>query len=567
MAQATIQHAFDLAMQQHRAGRLEVAEHLYQQILAQQPDHADATHFLGVVAHQRGQHNAAIAIIRRAIQLDPTSSAAHCNLGNVLKDQSQLDEAVVSYRSAIALDPGHAESHNNLGNALNEMGQLDAAIAEYRQAIAIRPAYAKALNNLGAALHSLGQPEEAVAACQCAIAVQPDYFEAHCNLGAALFSAARVEDAIEQYRVALALRPDSPKALSNCGAALCSQGQVDEGIAVYRRAISLQPDFAEAHHNLALALLLSGQFAEGWREYEWRWRWKGFTSPRRPFTQPAWDGSPLAGRTILVHAEQGFGDTIQFARYLPLLTARGERVIFECPPELTRLMQRVVGLDPSSVTSRTALDNSALPAFSVHAPLLSLPLLLGLPEPQAVPPPPYIHLEKTVLEAWRQPVGIGSRLKVGLAWACAPEKPSDRKRSIPLRSFAPLLQSGADIYSLQPGEASKQNWPDSGLIDLTGHIADFFDTAGLISHLDLIICVDTAVAHVAGALGKPTWLMVPYAPDWRWQLDREDSPWYPRLKIFRQTRRGEWDDVVRPIAEALRSQLVSVSDDPPCRVR
>jgi Flp pilus assembly protein TadD len=504
-----------------------------------------------VIAHQRGQHDAAITLIRLAIELDPTSSAAHCNLGNVLKDRGRLDEAIVSYRNAVALDPGHAESHNNLGNALNEMGQFDEAIAEYRQAIAIRPAYAKAHNNLGATLHSRGQPEEAVAACQCAIALQPNYFEAHCNLGAALFSAARVEEAISEYQQALTLRPDSAEALSNLGAALCSEKRLDEGIAAYRRAIISQPEFAEAHHNLALALLLSGQFPEGRREYEWRWRWKGFTSPRRPFTPPAWDGSPLERRTVLVHAEQGFGDAIQFARYLPMLAGRAKHVIFECPPELARLMQRVAGSDRSTVISRAALDNTELPPFDVHVPLMSLPLHLGLPEPAALPPPPYITLEEDVLEPWRHRLEPGNRLKVGLAWACAPEKPSDRKRSIPLRSLAPLLQSGAAIYSVQPGEASKQNWPGSELIDLTGHIADFLDTAGLISQLDLVISVDTAVAHLAGALNKPAWVMVPYSPDWRWQLDREDSPWYPSLKIFRQTRRGEWDDVVTRIAQAL----------------
>jgi len=558
----TIQQTFDLAMREHRSGRLNVAEQLYRQILAEQPEHADAMHFLGVIAHQSGQMDAAINLMRRAIALNPCLASARCNLGNALKDQGRLDEAIAAYRQAIALDANHAESHNNLGNALNDGGQLDAAIAEYRRAIALRPDYAQAYSNLGASLHSKGQPDEAIAASRQAIALQPDYVEAHCNLGAALYSAARVDEAIAAYQHAIVLRPNSVEAYSNLGAALCSERRLDEGIAAYRKAIALRPEFAEAHHNLALALLLIGRFEEGWREYEWRWRWKGFSTPQRLCSQPVWDGSPLAGRTILVHAEQGFGDTIQFARYLPLVAGRGERVILECPPQLIRLIQRVVGVDPSSVIGRSALDNSSLPPFDVHAPLMSLPLLLGLPEPKGLPQPPYICVEQNLREAWRQRLGNNNRLKVGLAWECAPEKPSDRKRSIALRELSPLLQSGADIYSLQLGEASTQNWPGSGLIDPTGHIADFLDTAGLVSQLDLVICVDTAVAHLAGAMGKPVWVMVPYSPDWRWQLDREDSAWYPSLRVFRQLRTGEWTEAIARVAKTLRWKIKRADDTP-----
>lgn len=585
-----IPNAFELAQQQHQAGRLNEAEQLYRQILSHAPTHAPSLHYLGLLAHQAGHHVAAVDLIRQSLAINPNAAEAHnslgmalaaadrrhdavaafrraiainpnlaefqANLGKGLASIGHYDDAIGAYHNAIALRPETAELFCGLGRALKNGGRIDDAIAAYERAIALRPDYPEALNYLGAARRENGQIDEAIAACQKAVALRPNYAEAHVNLGVALRDKGALTDSIAACRTAVELSPGIPAALGNLANALKDSGEIEEAIDFYRQTIALQPDLAEAHNNLAIALLLTRQFQEGWREHEWRWQCKRFPSPRRFFNKPIWDGNSLSGGTILIHSEQGLGDAIQYVRYVPVLSRRGARVIFECQGELTRLMRHVVGMEGIEIVPRQKLDASALPPFDTHVPLMSLPFLTGIPEPTAeLPHPPYITVSDEMRDAWRRRLEGNSRLKVGLVWAGSPGHAEDNKRSIALRAFEPLLRSNADFYSLQLGEASKQIWNGSGIINLTSEISDFLDTAAMISQLDLVICVDTAVTHLAGALNKPTWVMIRSVPDFRWQLDREDSPWYPSVRIFRQKKAGEWAPVIYAVADALGSLI------------
>ena len=469
-------------MQRHEAGRLHEAEQLYRQILAQQPEHAGAMQFLGVIANQVGRNDIAVGLIRRAIGLNPNVAEAYNNLGNALKDQGQLDEAIAAFRQALALNPNLPEAHNNLGSALKDQGQLDEAIAAYRQAIALRPTYADAHNNLGNALKD--------------------------------------------------------------------QGQLDEAVAAFRQAIALKPDYAEFHFNLSLSLLTSGDFQQGWEEHEWRWKCKEFPTPARNFPQPQWDGCPLEGRTLLLHTEQGHGDAVQFIRYLPLVEQRGGRIIIECQAELQRLIRPIAG------RCQIVVSGQPLPIFDLHCPLLSLPRVFGTNLDNIPNNVPYLRADAEDAGRWQRRLADHSPLvKVGLGWAGSPAHRNDCNRSMKLATLAPLGQvPGARFFSLQKGEAAAETkTPPAGmeLVDWTQELKDFADTAALIANLDLVIAVDTAVVHLAGAMGKPVWTLLPFVSDWRWLLERQDSPWYPSMRLFRQPRIGDWDGVITRVVEAL----------------
>ena len=581
MAQLTVEQAFQLAVRHHQAGRLAQAEPLYRQILSRQSNHADALHNLGLIAHQVGRNDAAADLIRRAIALKPgdpaahfnlgvalqakgnldeaisayrqaislrpTYADAHSNLGVVLQARGQFDEAIVAYRAAITAKPADPEAHRNLGNAMQAKGELDEAIAAYRRAIALKPAYPQAHVNLGDALRDKGELDGAIAAYRQAIALEPGFSEAHNNLGSVLKDKGELDGAIAAYRRAIAANPSDPEAHSNLGNALRDKGKVDEAIAACRAAIALDPGYAEAHWNLALALLTHGDFSQGFDEFEWRWKWKIF--PRRDFPQPLWNGEPLAGATLLLHAEQGFGDTLQFIRYLPLVEQRGGKVIIECQPELQRVLRTAAG---GSVVAR----GQEIGAFDVHCPLLNLPRIFGT-TPRTIPRQvPYLYADRAMVESWRSRLGGNSdSFKVGLAWAGNQAHMNDRSRSMMLSAFAPLGRlPGIRFYSLQKGGQADQakNAPEGlELIDWTNDLDDFADTAAFIANLDLVISVDTSVAHLAGAMGKPVWVMLPFAADWRWMREHEDSPWYPTMRLFRQTSIGDWESVIQRVGKIL----------------
>lgn len=556
MPQGTIEPTLEIALEHHRSGRAAEAAAAYRQMLARQPNHADALHLLGVLEGQSGRRESAIELIRRAIAFEPHFPAYHNNLGNLLREARRYDEAVAAYREAIRLRPDHAEACNNLGNVLSDAGDLGAAISAYRRAVELKPAYAEAWVTLGLALQASGRPLEAAEAYRAAVRLKPDLADAHNNLGNVLHDLGQLEASADALSKAVELKPDFAEAHANLGVSLGDLGQNREAITAYRTAIRLNPELPEAHHNLGMILLQSGDFAEGWREYEWRWKCKSNRFPVN-FTQPKWEGEDLRGRTILLHAEQGAGDAIQFVRYAPMVAERGGRVIVQCPRPLVRLFRQM----PNAAQIIAAGD--PLPQFDLHCPLMSLPLAFATTLESIPANVPYVTPEPDVVQNWAQKLnGDGGPLRIGLAWAGNPSHQKDKERSISLPSLAPLAAAkGITFYSLQKGTTAAQAArPPAGmaLIDLTSELTDFADTAALIANLDLIITVDTAIAHLAGAMGKRTWVLLPFAADWRWMLARDDSPWYPTLRLFRQCAAGDWREVIDRVA----AELVALTPSP-----
>ncbi len=507
------------AVRCHRAGRLSEATELYDRILKSDPKHPDALHLRGLVADQQGDHERALALVRKAIGFAPGNAAYRNTLGNVLLALDNAEHAEASFRRAVDLDPGLAEAHNNLGNALLRLDRADEAVGCYRRALEIRPRYA----------------------------------EAHCNLGSALRKQGRLEQAQACYEKALAINPEYVTALSNLGQTLHERALYREALASLDKAVSLDPAHADAHANRAVLLLLLGRFAEGWAEYEWRWKVAGFTTERRDFPQPRWDGSDLDGRTVLLHAEQGLGSAIQFVRYAPLVAARNGTVVVECQKPLLRLFSGLT-IGEAPPVARVVARGDALPHFDVQAPLMSLPALLGTEIGSIPRKTPYLAAEPAAYAACRDRLGPFPGPRVGLAWAGNPRHVNDHNRSMPASCLRPLLRAGgATFFSLQMGSAAKDldELAGGAVHDLSPEINDFADTAAIIANLDLVISVDTAVAHLAGALGRPVWLLLPFVGEWRWLLDREDSPWYPTMRLFRQKAPGDWSGVVERVAEAL----------------
>jgi tetratricopeptide (TPR) repeat protein/glycosyltransferase involved in cell wall biosynthesis len=463
----------------------------------------------------------------------------------------ELAAAEQIYRQVLQQQPDQTDALNVLGVILCQTKRYEEAIAYLRHLIHLQPNFAEAWGNLGGALQELGELEEAIACYQRSLQLNSANSNVHQNLSVALLDLNRPETAVHHAKQVVAAKPDSSNAYYNLGFALRRSNRVIEAIAAYRQAIALQPDSVNAHKNLGHALLLTGDFIPGFAEYQWRWQQEGWAV--RPFTQPEWDGSDLSGKTILLHAEQGMGDTLQFIRYVPLVKARGGRVIVECQEPLLRLLTSLDSID------QLVPQDAPLPAFDVHAPLLNLPRILGttlatipadipyLPIPSSLPPVPL---------PTPNPQSLTPNFKIGLVWAGNPSHRNNRFRSCRLDQFQPLFDlENVSFYSLQKGDAAAELTPDYPVADVGSGLQDFADTACAIAQLDLVITVDTAVAHLAGALGKPVWVLLAFAPDWRWMLDRTDSPWYPTLRLFRQPKPGDWATVITTIVATLQTQL------------
>jgi tetratricopeptide (TPR) repeat protein len=491
----------------HRQGRLAEAEALYRQVLATAPRQPDALHLLGLIANAAGRTAEAIDLIRQALAVQPDLAAAHYNLGRILQGQGAFDQAEQAYCQALASQPGYIEALENLGGTLQAQGKLDEAEHVYRRALELAPERASAWSNLGTLLQARGAPAESLKAYDKALALAPHYVEAH----------------------------------HNRGEALSDLHQLDEAVASYDRALELRPDYADAHFGRAAALLRKGALREGFAEYEWRRR--RHDAQQRVLPGPEWDGVEAAGRRLLVYTEQGYGDAVQFARYVPLLAARGATVLLECQPALVRLFTSLAGV--SQVLAR----GEPLPAFDAHVPLMSLPRLFGT-ELESIPSAvPYLAPPARLLGEWRTRIGSDGQRRVGLVWAGTPNPSWRSPRSVPASALAPLASiSGVRFFSLQKDEAER---PPFDITDLSRELDDFASTVAALSCLDLVISVDTAAAHLAGALGRPVWLMLPQAADWRWLLDREDSPWYPTMWLFRQPIWGDWQSVVQAVAGRL----------------
>jgi tetratricopeptide (TPR) repeat protein len=533
-------------------GRLDEAVACCHAALALRPNDAEALNGLGVALKELARLDEAMECYRRAIAFRPDHAGAHNNLGIALQAQARLDEAIASFRRAIDLNPDYAGAHNNLGTALKDQGRLDEAGGCFRRAIAINPHDAAAHNNLGITFKEQARLDEAATAFRQAIALDPDFAEAHNNLGTVLGEQSRQDEAVRCYRSAVDLMPDFAEAHNNLGTALRALQRLDEAVASYRRAIGLSPDYADAHNNLAMALLACGDMAAGWAEYEWRWKTPQTAKACRDFAQPQWRGAPAQGRTLLIHAEQGLGDTLQFCRYVPLAAARGLRIILEVPAPLVRLLRSLPDVDLVVARGET------LPEFDLHCPMLSMPLAMGTTITTVPCAVPYLRADTALAAAWRARLAATRRPgpRVGVAWAGSSRRHSatgaalDGRRSIAPDRLAPLFAlSGLHFVSLQKdGPSALAHFL---LTDFMDEIADFADTAALVANLDLVVSVDTSVAHLAAALGKPVWLLDRFDSCWRWLVGRRDSPWYPTLRLYRQPRPGDWDAVI----ESLRADL------------
>jgi Flp pilus assembly protein TadD len=505
---------FAASVRHYRSGNLEQAEFVCRHILTREPRQADALDLLGIISHQRGNSGAALRSLGLAITADPGNPRHHSNKGVVCRDRGEVAEAAACFQEALRLDPNFVEAHNNLGTVLQGQGRLEEALAHYREALRL----------------------------------QPDLAAGHRNLGTVLQGQGRLEEALAHYREALRLHPDYAEAHNNLGTILQGSGRLREALVHYREALRLHPDYAEANVNHAQASLLLGDFEHGWQGYEWRWRLRQ-RGPCR-FREPRWDGSPLRGRTILLHAEQGCGDTVQFIRYTALVKERVGAVIVQCQSALIRLVTTCPGID--AVIPAEAVP----PRFDVHAPLLSLPGIFHTSLASIPAEVPYLQPPRGKDGFLDAALGVKrDGLRVGIVWAGSPTHRNDRDRSCALSWFRGIAcRPDVALFSLQKGPRAADLGEQAGgmeVTDLSDHLCDFADTAAAIDRLDLVITVDTAVAHLAGALGKPVWVLLPFAPDWRWLLDREDSPWYPSMRLFRQSRPGDWPGVFARLSTAL----------------
>jgi tetratricopeptide (TPR) repeat protein len=549
---------FARGWQHHQAGEHRQAEEDYRALLRKEPRNGRVWFVLGNLCADQGRLPEAAAYIRQALEIEPHEPMGWLHLGNVLLRQDKFAEAEEAYRKCLELPQrreGHAtrvEALVNLGFLLGELDRLDEARVYYEQARALNPQQPEVHHNLGNVLREQGKRDEALACYNEALRLRPDYIKALVNKGIALVAGGDIEPALPCLRRAIELDPDFAEAHNSLGTALSASGQVEDALAHYEIAIALKPDYVDAHWNRALVRLLQGDYQRGWPDYEWRWQCRHWQRPA--FSQPVWDRGPLAGKTILLYAEQGLGDTLQFIRYAPIVKARGARVILQCQATLIPLLSRCAGLD------EIVPLGSPPPAFDVWAALMTLPALVGTTVESIPAHVPYLRADPALVEHWRRQLAPIDGFKVGIAWQGSTTHAWDRHRSVALSAFEPLAQvPGVRLISLQKGTAVQQIQEVASrfaVIDLGDEVdrtaGAFMDTAAILLSLDLVVSVDTSVAHLVGGLNVPLWLALHHTPDWRWLRGRPDSPWYPSARLFRQPAPGDWNAVFAQIAEALR---------------
>jgi tetratricopeptide (TPR) repeat protein len=600
-------------------GNFAEAEKYFLEVLQLQPHHAAAHYNFGNAKLNQGDATAAIEHYRQAIEHQSNCAAYHFNLAHALQSLHRFTEAATEYRHALRIAPDDFEATYNLGIILHELKDFAEAAEAFRRALNLKPDLPQAMSNLAAALQGLDDYDGAAELLRQSIALNPNLAEAHGNWGGHLWRQGDLAGAKKSCQRAIALNRNLPGAHGNLGHVLFDEGDYRGALDCYDHALALKPDFvnpattsqqaqlnanrpwqrgdlinafdgcrradvqfATAEYCRALASksncvellyyvglmhLLQGDFAAGWHNYECRWQTKMLRNARRNFTQPQWLGESIDGARILLHAEQGLGDTLQFVRYAPMVAARGAKVILEAPAELRRLIENMM----RGTTAQVVTRGSNLPDFDWQSPLLSLPLVFSTDLASIPAPIPYLQAEPQLTRDFAQHFvqHSGSKnLGIGLVWSGSPRHTRDRQRSIPLAQLSALTEiPSATFYSLQKGPAAKDllDMPiDMNLVDLSGYLNDFSDTAAALANLDLLITVDTAVAHLAGALGKPVWILLTRNPDWRWLLDREDSPWYPTARLFRQHVAGDWSPVIDHVHRELQHRIATPPQPAQC---
>ena len=543
------------AMALHRQGRLREAALIYAAILAVEPARSDALHFAGLANFQMGRLPEALRLMAAALRADPGSADIHSNYGLALDSSQQRQEALASFDTAIALKPDHVQALSNRALTLAALGRTSEALDSWGRALAANPDHTEALYGRGNVLYELRRYDEALADYECFLALRPGNPDLFNNYGSALSEIGRLEDAIVSYERALALDPKLPEVVINKGHVLADMHRFDAALVCYAQAAKLEGRRAEAAFAASLVRLRLGQFDAGWREYEWRWKQAHWAGRARGFTAPLWLGqeSP-AGKTVLLHSEQGFGDTLQFVRYARRLAARGATVLLEVQPPLKSLLSDGEGI------TQTFARGEPLPRFDLHCPLMSLPLACGTALDTIPAEVPYVRAPADRVAHWRARLGESRSLRVGIVWAGSAVHKNNHNRSIAFDRFQSLLSApGIEFVSLQgelgPADAASLA-RHANVVALGGELRDFADTAAVVSIMDLVVSADTALVHLAGALGAPVWVLVPFSPDFRWLIGREDSPWYPTARLFRQPRFGDWDSVLTRVKEALESLRV-----------
>jgi tetratricopeptide (TPR) repeat protein len=531
-------------------GRLDDAVASFDQAIAFTPQCVEAYNFRGMTLQRLQRLPEALANFEHALLLRPRSAELHNNRGNLLRQLKRQAEALDSYDRAIALQPALAAAHNNRGLALQALGRWPEATASYQRALTLRADFAEGYNNLGTVQCELGEPAAALESCKRALELQPDMPGVHANLGNALRDLERPQEALAEYELAMLEAPQEASSHCHRGNALFDLGLIPEATACYDRAIELNPGHAQARFNKSLCLLLSGEFAQGLPLYEWRKELNPTT--RRGISGAAWLGdADLSGKTLFIYADQALGDTIQFCRYAKLAEQRGARVTLAVQPQLQQLL---TGL---GATIRAVAAGDPPQEFDYHCALMSLPLVFGTTLTSVPAQVPYLFADPVRMARWRERIGRAG-LRVGIAWQGSRNR-IDVGRSVPLEMFGRLATiPGVRLISLQKGDALGQLRSVSSrlAVEALGEDFDsgpqaFLDSAAVMSHLDLVITCDTALAHLAGALGRPTWVALKYVPDWRWLLERTDTPWYPTMRLFRQPRLGDWDAVFAAIHREL----------------
>jgi len=517
---------------------LQRGESYYSQAVALRPDYHDAIFNLGTTYKKMNRLEDAERAFRKTSSLNPTSSENLYQLAVVLQARGKNQEAIATYKEALKYEPDSPRILYNLGVAHKDLDRYSEAVRFFKTVVAAQPENIKALNNLGITYHEINQMEAALEAFRRAIAVSPEFAEAYSNMGNVLLDEERFEEAVDAYAQAIAADPTFARAYYNLGCAYQTRNEHGKAVSMFEKAIAINHDFVEAHWNMSHSLLLQGGLQEGFNEYLWRWRRKETTQFH--VGKPEWNGEPAIDKTLLVITEQGLGDSIQFIRYLPQVKKNVGKMYVACEPSLTHLFDKVPGID--AILEKKSLHNIAK-VVDYFVPLLNLPTILGTTL-QTIPNNiPYLRADQDRVEQYADiSAPFKNKTKIGFVWQGSPTHKNDKKRSCSIDMFASLFEiEGTAFFSLQKQDKKiEDNYP---VINLAPHLSSFADTAALIDHLDLVISVDTSVAHLAGAMGKPTWLLLPYTPDWRWLLGQEDSPWYPTMRLFRQKERGDWEEV------------------------